>query len=96
VPKSVIIRAAHNTSADFEEITTRIAYAELRRLVGGDIQVVRFTYLGEPAQLICNEDGKLIGLPINEMATKIMSGVLDPADYIVGDVAILIGDKRLK
>jgi hypothetical protein len=56
---------------------------ELQTMVGGYIEVV-VTHTRD--LLICNENGKLTGLPMNEQATeRYLHGKHDP---IVGDVVI--------
>jgi len=58
---------------------------ELQAFVGGDIQIVRTNY---PKRWdVMNQDGKRLGLPINELATggyHAAGGM--PWDVIVGDV----------
>ena len=53
----------------------------LQRTVGGYIEAVK---LSADAVLVCNEDGKLLGLPRN----KNISGKLFKPDMIVGDCFI--------
>ena len=56
---------------------------ELQKLVGGFIEIVQ-TKGG--TSMVINEEGKLKGLPINEMATQVYQhGDVDP---IVGDVLV--------
>ena len=54
---------------------------ELRSIVNGHIEIVR---LSNEKYLVCNEEGKLLGLPINHLATQL----LDNEDYVVGNVLI--------
>lgn len=69
--------------------------AEVQGLVGGYIE---FAYVDDNTQIICNEDGKLLGLPINQEATNLWNNKLNKfhnnpnfknSDYLVGDVVIL-------
>ncbi len=60
---------------------------ELRKLVGdGWIQVVPLT---RGRVLVCDEEGKLKGLPINAEATKRWAEVYGRTDIIVGDVCFV-------
>jgi hypothetical protein len=54
---------------------------QLQDIVGGYIQAV---YLGYGRYLVVNEEGKLMGLPVNLAATALVSGV----DVIVGHAVI--------
>jgi hypothetical protein len=61
-----------------------------RRLVGGDIEVVNLER--PPASLYFNEEGKLIGLPLNRRATALLwihNSAFRGHDLIVGDAFIL-------
>lgn len=60
----------------------------LQQAVGGMIEVVPSTQEG--LSVICNEEGKLIGLPINYKATILHRFGTDP---LCGDVVILQTDK---
>lgn len=60
---------------------------ELKAIVNGYIEIVGIEYNGEFVHLVCNEEGKLDGLPFNQKATEIaIKGGL--FDEIVGDVLI--------
>jgi hypothetical protein len=67
---------------------THWTLGELQALVGGYIQGVPWP---DGRQLICNEDGKRLGLPRNDKATvrATMTGYFADSDYLVGDVLIL-------
>jgi hypothetical protein len=60
----------------------------LQEAVGGLIEVVPSTHKG--LSVVCNEEGKLIGLPINYKATVLHRFGTDP---LCGDVVILRTDK---
>ena len=73
---------------------------EMQDIVGGYIEVA---YDDGKTQIICNEEGKIRGLPINETATDIWHDKLSKfnsnpnyisLDYLVGTVLIL-KDKAL-
>jgi hypothetical protein len=51
--------------------------------VGGLIEYVRCRYNGKKADMVVNEEGRLIGLPINPIASLIAG------QTIVGDVLLL-------
>ena len=81
----------YRASGEIETVTPkkgeRCAFTlpELQALVGGYIEMV---YLTNRKILVCNEDGKLTGLPYNPNATVyVRSNGL--ADIIVGDVLIV-------
>ena len=65
---------------------------EVQKLVGGYIE---FVYSDGDIQIICNEEGKLRELPINEEATNYWFNLMTPStftnDFLVGDVVILKG-----
>lgn len=77
----------------------RINYTlnELQRIVGGPVQIVN---LGN-FQLVFNENGKLLRLPYNMIATNwylsyhFGVGVIPEAEYIVGD-ALLCKNECIK
>lgn len=59
--------------------------AELQGLVGGYIETYR-TRAGKWI-LLCNEEGKLQSLPVNETATYLF--MQNPCDYFAGDVLLV-------
>jgi hypothetical protein len=59
--------------------------AELQKLVGGYIECAHFGNEGK--FFVVNEEGKLLGLPYNEEATKIYAEH-HPNDYIVGNALL--------
>ena len=59
-------------------------YKDLRYLVGGHVEAVA---LPDGMTMYVNEEGKLMGLPMNGRATLLMPY---PGDYIVG-VAVIVG-----
>ena len=63
---------------------------EAQKLVGGLIQ---FAYSDDKVQIICNEEGKLKGLPMNLRATKkwVECAGHDVHDFIAGPAIILEG-----
>jgi len=60
-------------------------YKDLRYLVGGHVEAIR---IPGGMTMYVNEEGKLMGLPVNARATVIQS---NPFDFIVG-VAVIVGE----
>jgi hypothetical protein len=69
-----------------EIIETNGTLAELSAAVGGYIEIVS---LSEDAHAYVNEEGKLLGLPINDAATAIFQRNNGPVDVICGNMIIL-------
>ena len=70
---------------------------DLQKLVGGYIQLIELH--SSKRQMIINEEGKLMGLPFNETATKIFHDEyphLTEYDVICGDAIILSKKAKLK
>ena len=72
----------------------------LQRGVGGYIEVVpffdKFSYEGTtyPAVAFCDEEGKLMGKPINTQATHNWWDLVPVMnDVLVGNVVVVFGDK---
>jgi hypothetical protein len=91
----------------FVEYDRPVSAGELQGAVGGYIETVPYfdTLLldgkRERCVAFCNEEGKLGGLPMNEIAQALwadtlayqgMTGVID--DYLVGPIAVVIGDQQ--
>lgn len=94
---AVLLRADGSSRAIIPTRGAAFPLAELQAMVGGYIQAVP---LPDGRYLVCNEDGKRLGLPVNETATRALhaAGGL-PDDRVVGDVLIasteeLGGDDR--
>jgi hypothetical protein len=64
---------------------------ELRKLVGGSIELVA---LSTGDMMLINEEGKLLGLPYNPLATMLAAPSLFPGDYIAGP-AVIISSREL-
>jgi hypothetical protein len=56
---------------------------ELQGYVGGYIERLQVSWMGAPADMIVNEEGRLHGLPINRVASDVARTL------IVGDVVLL-------
>lgn len=72
--KALVVK--ENQEPFVEEIGQTLA--ELQHMVGGRIEVV---YLDAGTVMICNEEGKILGLPANR-PIRDCNGV--PVDYIMG------------
>ena len=72
----------------------KMSLEEMQQKVGGYIEVA---YDDGETQIICNEEGKLIGLSINDEATSLWEKLLghSPMDVLVGDCLILTEKARL-
>ena len=65
-----------------EQMGWNPSLAELQAAVGGYIEMVRTNNVG---YMYCNEEGKLLGLPVNRAATS----MIDFDDVVVGDVVVM-------
>lgn len=65
---------------------------EMQEYVGGDIQMVT---LPKNKAMILNENGKLMGLPVNDAATIMLRVERNTNDFCVGDV-LVIDRKEMK
>lgn len=68
---------------------------DLRAAIGGGyIEFVPYLerFEGVRAQAICDEEGKLNGLPLNAIATKYWPASIRAGDVLVGDVCFITGD----
>lgn len=66
---------------------------ELSKFVGGYIEVLHPTSPKEGAVMVINEEGKLLGLPKNPVATQLWHDRALLGDYIVGDVLLCHADQ---
>ena len=75
----------------------KLTLEQLQKLVGGYIQV--FNLPLDKTNLVTNEDGKLMGMMMNNTATKLLHEnyphTVKYGDFVVGDVVILHGDARI-
>ena len=84
-----------NGTREVHEYTSKPQLKELQRIVGGLIQLVPHwsKFDGRRADVWCNEEGRLNGLPFNEQATNMWLQVLGdgPFSYppqLFGDIAV--------
>ena len=79
------MKAALRINTDFTTEVLDLSeneYNQLRDSVGGLIEAVD---LKPDLTLWCNEEGKIIGLPLNIIATHMWERSLGPTDIILGD-----------
>ena len=81
----------NTTTAEFKIITDKKdepKYAEVKEFVGGMVETVSFP---NGDLLLLNEEGKLIGLPLNLEATAIWRETFDNDNYITGRNDFVVG-----
>lgn len=96
MPDGQIIHYRADGTVDVRRAVKSPSLPELQNLVGGYIEVVHVLYNSQRAQMIVNEDGIGLCLPMNERATELYRETAchvgsPTAHVIVGDVAILTG-----
>ena len=80
-----------NKTAEFKIITDKKdepKYAEVKEFVGGMVEAVTFP---NGDLLLLNEEGKLMGLPLNEKASKLWKDTFDNDNYITGRDGFVVG-----
>ena len=84
------------TDGKMVQMKDRPTLAELHEAVGGYIEYVPITewakQLTGHTHMYCNDEGKLMGLPLNHLATEMM---LSDNDVIVGNVVLMTDDDDL-
>ena len=65
---------------------------EAQAYVGGYVEGISFP---NGDYLIVNEEGKLMGLPLNEQASKLWKDTFDNDDYITGRDDFVVGNAIL-
>ena len=79
--KMIVITSSGNIS-----IQENNGYQCLKKAVGGYVEAV---HIGDDAVMYLNEEGKLLGLDVNPIATKLYRSFISTSDVIVGDVCIV-------
>lgn len=69
---------------------TDYSLEELKEIVDGHIEVL---YLNDEEMMVLNEEGKILGLDLNDNATAIISEAGYWDDFIVGDVLVCKNDE---
>ena len=78
-------------AAEFKLITDKKDepdYKAVSKFVGGMVEVVS---MPNGALLLLNEEGKLMGLPLNEKASKLWKDTFDNDNYITGRKDYVVG-----
>ena len=78
-------------TAEFKLITDKKDepdYKAVSKFVGGMVEVVTFP---NGDLLLLNEEGKLMGLPLNEKASKLWKDTFDNDNYITGRKDYVVG-----
>jgi hypothetical protein len=70
----------------------QVTLEEMKKCVGG---YVEFVHLEDDLVLVVNEEGLILNLPHNKMATRILLSLGGKANYIVGDT-LLISNRFIK
>jgi hypothetical protein len=74
----------NTATAEFKIITDKKdepKYAEVQEFVGGMVETITFP---NGDLLLLNEEGKLMGLPVNDKASKLWKDTFDNDNYITG------------
>ena len=74
-----------STGERIEDNRRFLTLEEAQKIAGGWVQVVN---MNNNQIMIVNEEGKLLGLPFNAEATRIICEALDCVEIIVGDVIL--------
>jgi hypothetical protein len=84
------------TDGKIVKMKARPTLAELHEAVGGYIEYVPIMEWAKRltgcTHMYCNDEGKLMGLPLNHLATEMM---LSDNDVIVGNVVLMTDDDDL-
>ena len=80
--QAMIIRV-QSSSSEILEIPQENTLAFFRKIVGGDIETISFTYKGKIMTSLVNEDGLNDNLKYNELASHYLNS------HLVGDVIII-------
>ena len=67
----------------------KIPFSKLREVVGG---LVQFVPMPHGCSLVCNDEGKLIGLPKNENATALWMQEYPIEKYPLNNDELIVGD----
>lgn len=87
---AVIYRTNGKREQVLPENGTDFKLEQLQKIVGGYIDILG---IGSDELMVFNDEGKLMGLPINREATKIYQKHFNTDDFIVGDVLICKDDE---
>lgn len=74
-----------STEQEFKPADKKISLKEMQEIVGGYIEIVP---LNNDKLFVCNEEGKIKGLPYNSKASEYFEKHTGHYDKIAGDVII--------
>jgi hypothetical protein len=80
--KSVIINGDTVEEADIA------GYEQLQEAVDGNLEMLPYPGRSDVSCYI-NEEGKILNLPYNNLATDLLKNILRPSDYIVGPMVVI-------
>ena len=81
----------NTTAAEFkivDDVKDEPKYKEVSKFVGGMVECITFP---NGDLLLINEEGKLIGLPLNPEATALWRATFDNDNYITGRKDFVVG-----
>lgn len=83
---TLVIKADGTTQTVEFAPKDEVAYTTIHKIVGGYVEYHNLPHLG--LTMWMNEDGKLLDLPYNHLATVLWREGFGPEDHIRGDVLI--------
>ena len=87
--KALLIKVSGEKIMVYPKLKSGFKYQELKDYIGGIIQVVP---LGKGRELICHDEGKLIGLTLNAAATEIWEKAYPISEYPDNNDEFIVGD----
>jgi len=87
--KAVFIDTNGNREMVYPSQKNTFSINELQSYVGGLVQIVP---LGKGRNLICHEEGKIIGLPKNNSATEIWNDHYPVEKYPINNDKLVVGN----
>ncbi len=100
---ATVIRAGSEFSEDWP-LEKKLTLEQYQMIVGGNVEVVRVRHNGDVCDMVLNEDGLGLGLPMNRVATRLLESYWEETiglpsrrvprgtvARVVGDVIILHG-----
>lgn len=82
---AVVIKTDGTMDALYPKNNKVFTLEEQKSVVGGYIEIVQLT---EDYLMVINEEGRLLNLPINVIATRVYRASRNTEDFIVGNVLI--------
>ena len=91
IPSMTKTEKINTTAEEFKMITDKKDepdYKAVSKFVGGMVEVVQFP---NGDLLLLNEEGKLMGLPLNPEATLLWKMTFDNDNYVTGRKDVVVG-----